>query len=493
MNQRLTPAFLTMLFLLGAATASAEEERPNVLMILADDLGYMDVSPYNPDTFYETPNIQRLAESAARFTDGYAANPVCSPTRYSIMTGTYPTRHDATDWFCGSQTARYRHAPLNCFMPVEEVTVAEAFKEAGYRTFFAGKWHLGPKPKHWPRNQGFDVNKGGNRCGSPSCVGGGYFSPYNNIRLEDGPKGEYLPYRLAKETSSFMRKNKDQPFFAALWLYEVHNPKQAPDYLKHKYKQKRAKLDLTRDEKFDLIEQVWPVNRPRKVRVRQSHPVYAGMVEAMDRAVGRVLKTLRELDLREETIVIFFSDNGGLSTAEGHNTSNRPLKAGKGWLYEGGIREPLIIRWPGKTEPGSTIDEPVTSTDFYPTLLDAADLPARPDQHKDGVSLVPLLTGEKQELDREALFWHYPHYSNQGGFPGGAIRMGPWKLIERYENGNVELYNVENDRSEQQDVAGKHPDRVNQMRNRLHDWYDEVDAKFLRPKGDNQNPWRPDP
>ena len=468
-------------------------ERPNVLFVLADDLGYMDVGAYNPATFYETPHIDSLAETGLMFTDGYAANPVCSPTRYSIMTGRHPSRDNHTDWFCGGRTERYRHAPYDCSMDTSQVTIGEAFRKAGYDTYFAGKWHLGPEPRHWPTQQGFDVNKGGWRAGSPSAYGGGgYFSPYNNPRLTDGPKGEYLPFRLAKETEAFMEAEREEPFFAVLSFYEVHNPRQAPDSLIEKYRRKRERLGLDRVDEFEGIEQVWPDAGPRKARVVQGHPIYAAMVEAMDRAVGRVLAALRENGLSDETIVVFTSDNGGLSTSEGHNTSNRPLRGGKGWLYEGGIREPWIIRWRGVTTERDSTDVLATSTDFYPTLLEMAGLPLRPDQHVDGTSLVPVLRGG-ETLDREALFWHYPHYSNQGGFPGGAIRMGRWKLIEDYEDGKVRLFDLETDLGERNNVAGTYPDRVDRMRDRLHAWYDEVDARFLRPREEGDSPWRPEP
>jgi arylsulfatase A-like enzyme len=335
------------------------------------------------------------------------------------------------------------------------------------------------------------VNKGGWRAGSPSAYGGGgYFSPYNNPRLTDGPEGEYLPFRLAEETEAFMEAEREEPFFAFLSFYEVHNPKQAPDSLIEKYRRKRERLGLDRVDEFEGIEQVWPEEPTRRARVVQGHPVYAAMVEAMDRAIGRVLGALRENGLSEETIVVFTSDNGGLSTSEGHNTSNRPLRGGKGWLYEGGIREPWIIRWPGVTTGRDSTDVPVISTDFYPTLLEMAGLPLRPEQHADGTSLVPVLRGDSS-LGREALFWHYPHYSNQGGFPGGAIRRGEWKLIEGYEEGRVRLFNLERDLGERNNVAGRHPERVDRMRARLHEWYEEVDARFLRAREEGQTPWRP--
>jgi arylsulfatase A-like enzyme len=512
-------AFALVLGLLAVALLSPsvqaqdDDEPLNVLLIIADDYGYMDSTAYNPDTFYDTPNLQRLAETGMRFTEAYVANPVCSPTRYSLMAGKYPSRHDATNWFAGRRHERFRSATLNAEMPVEEETIGEAFQDEGYTTFFAGKWHLGPDPKHWPENQGFDINKGGHSIGRPP---GGYFSPYDNPRLESGPDGEYLPFRLADETSQFLEDHQDEPFLAVLSFHEVHNPRQAPDELVEKYIQKRKRLGLDSEDEFDQdnssstvlgqktlddsdkfeeIEQVWPDRGPRQERVVQSHPVYAAMVDAMDQAIGRVLDRLEGLGLRDNTMVVFISDHGGLSTSEGHNTSNRPLRGGKGWIYEGGIRTPFLVRWPGVTEPGSVTNVPIMSTDLYPTFLDAANLPLKPDQHVDGESFVSVLKGGGEEdFDREPLYWHYPHYSNQGGPPAGAIRVGPWKLVERYEQGSVELYNVRQDLEEQNDLAEEYPDRVKRMRQQLHDWYQEVDAKFLRPYEDEDDPepWRPD-
>lgn len=475
----------------GGSPAENGGDRPNVLFILADDLGYMDIGAYAPDSFYETPNVDSLAAAGMLFTDGYVANPVCSPTRASIMTGRHPSRDNHTDWFCGDRTERFRHAEYDCSMAVEQLTLAEAFQAGGYDTYFAGKWHLGPEPRHWPENQGFDVNKGGWRAGSPSAHGaGGYFSPYDNPRLADGPDGEYLPFRLAEETEAFIEAERENPFFAFLSFYEVHNPRQAPDSLIEKYRQKRERLGLDEVDEFEGIEQVWPDAGERRARVVQGHPVYAAMVEAMDTAVGRVLAALEENGVSDNTVIIFVSDNGGLSTSEGHNTSNRPLRGGKGWLYEGGIRVPQIVLWPGHTQAGDTAAVPTTTMDFYPTLLDIANLPTHPEQHVDGTSLVPVLQGDSS-LEREALFWHYPHYSNQGGFPGGAIRMGEWKLIEDYEEGHVRLFDLAADRGERNNVAGRYPDRVERMQGRLHDWYQEVDARFLRGTDDHPNPWRP--
>lgn len=457
--------------------------QPNILFILVDDLGYMDIGANNPDTFYETPNIDALAASGMRFTDGYAANPVCSPTRYSIMTGKYPTRVQATNFFSGKREGLFKPAPLIDRMPLEEITIAEALKSAGYKTFFAGKWHLGPNEHYWPTKQGFDINKAGWTRGGP-YGGGKYFSPYGNPRIEDGPDGEHLPYRLASETMQFMEDNKNGPFLAYLSFYSVHTPLMAPDELVKKYEAKAKRLGLVGQQEFATEEQALPIQEERKVRISQQHAVYAAMMEAMDTNVGRVLDKLEELGIENNTVVCFMSDNGGLSTSEGLPTSNLPLRGGKGWTYEGGIREPYLIRWPGKTQPGSVNSTPVSSIDFYPTLLDIADV--KIDHSIDGISIVPELTGNGS-IDRDALYWHYPHYSNQGGFPSGAIRIGDWKLIERYEDGRVHLYNLKDDIGELNDLAKKHPDRVNSMKAKLHTWYQEVDAKFLQPR----EPWRP--
>jgi arylsulfatase A-like enzyme len=484
-------ALLIAVGVLLMPTAVADDVRtPNVVFFLVDDLGYMDVGVNHPDTFYETPNIDRLAAGGTNFTNGYAANPVCSPTRFSILTGRYPSRADATNFFAGKRGGRFQPATLNDRMPLEEFTLAEAFKAEGYATMFAGKWHLGPSEEFWPTKQGFDLNFGGFSRGGP-YGGKRYFSPYGNPRLADGPDGEHLPIRLAKETSNFIRQNKERPFFAYLAFYSVHTPLLAPQPLIEKYKAKAKRLGLEDQEAFADEEQVWPdAKQPRRVRQLQAHATYAAMVESMDRAVGNVLETLDELGLADDTIVCLTSDNGGLSTSEGSPTSNLPLRGGKGWIYEGGIREAFMIRAPKVAGQPKSCDVPVVSTDFYPTLLELAGLAAKPEQHLDGVSLVPLLKGNRS-IDRDAIYWHYPHYSNQGGFPGGAIRSGPWKLIERFEDGTVHLFNLADDIGEGTDVSGEHPQRVTAMRSKLHRWYIDVDAKFLRPQKDGPAPWRP--
>ncbi len=467
------------------------QKKPNFVFFLVDDLGYMDIGAYNPDTFYETPNVDRIAARAVRFTDGYAANPVCSPTRYSIQTGKYPTRVDATNFFAGRRAGRFDPAPLNDRMPLEEVTLAEALGQAGYSTAFLGKWHLGPTEEFWPRAQGYDINVAGHNAGGP--FKSGYFSPYYMPTLTDGPKGEHLPERLSREACGIIDGFHDRgdPFLVFFSFYSVHTPLRAPKELVEKYAKKAAALADADAEQFAEEEQVWPGAKARQVRIRQCHATYAAMMESMDTAVGRVLDKLDALGIDDNTVVLFMSDNGGLSTSEGSPTSNLPLRGGKGWLYEGGIREPFMIKWPGVTDRGATCSVPVISTDFYPTILDIAGLEPRPDQHRDGVSLVSLLEGNG-DIEREALYWHYPHYSNQGGIPGGAIRSGRYKLIERFEDGRVHLYDLESDIGERNDLAEAKPEIVTEMRKRLHAWYQDVDAKFLQAGPGGPQPWRPE-
>ena len=469
----------------GCRTRAAEATRkPNVLFILVDDLGWRDLGCFG-SPFYDTPNVDRLRAAGMKFTDAYAACPVCSPTRASIMAGKYPTRTGITDYINPAghnQPEKWRRntrllpAPYRDRMAHDEVTLAEAFKQAGYATFFAGKWHLGSEG-FWPEDQGFDVNKGGCERGGP-YGGKKYFSPYGNPRLADGPPGEHLPIRLGRETADFIEAHKEGPFLAYLSFYSVHSPHMTTKELRAKYTARQKDAPETR----------WGTEGERKVRLVQNHAVYAGMVEAMDTGVGIVLDRLERLGLADDTIVFFMSDNGGLSTSEGHVTSNLPLRAGKGWLYEGGIREPMLVRAPGLTPPGSVCSEPVISTDFYPTMLDLAGLPARPEQHVDGVSLRPLLEGKP--MDRGPLFWHYPHYGNQGGAPSGAVRDGPWKLIEWYEDGRLELFNLRDDPGETRNLAEAHPDRTKALHAGLVAWRKETGAKMPTPNP-KQKPGKP--
>ena len=464
----ITKRICAVIFTLLSLACALAAQPPNIVFILADDLGQRDLGCYG-STFYETPHLDQLARDGAKFTHAYAASPVCSPTRASILTGKWPHRTGVTDYLGAAQPGKWkrntilRPAPYSDRLSLDSTTIAEALKARGYATFFAGKWHLGPEA-HWPEDQGFDINKGGIEKGGP-YGGDKYFSPYGNPRLADGPPGEHLPDRLATETAGFIEGNKNKPFLAWLSFYSVHTPLIAREDLRQKYEAKRKNLGL---------EEKWGREGTRDVRLVQEHAVYAAMVEAMDLAVGKVLAKLDELGLRENTIVIFTSDNGGLSTSEGWPTANHPLRAGKGWLYEGGIREPLIIRWPARLKAGRVIDAPVSSPDFFPTLLAASG--ARPQDAKglDGVSLLPLLTGGT--LPERSLYWHYPHYGNQGGAPGSAIRDGSWKLIQWYESPNPELYNLATDPAETTNLFAKHPSRVAHLQTQLQTWLKQTGA-----------------
>ncbi|MDE5416749.1 sulfatase [Labilibaculum sp. DW002] len=455
---------------------------PNIVFILVDDLGWSDLACYGSD-FYETPNLDLLASEGIKFTNAYASCPVCSPTRASILTGKYPARLDITDWIPGRQathaaTSGQKLLPQDFKeeMSLEEYTVAEALKDNNYKTFFAGKWHLGEGSTYWPEYQGFDINKGGWKVGSPK---GGYFSPYLNPRLQDGPEGEYLTDRLTDESINFLKDNKKNPFFLYLSYYTVHNPLNAKPKVIEKYRKKAKQLGINKEDRFvdrSELKNVFGKGRFRE-RLVQDHAVYAAMVESMDENIGRLLQQIKALNLDDNTLIIFTSDNGGLSTSEGSPTSNLPLRGGKGWLYEGGIREPLIVKWNGITKRGSVCETAVTSADFYPTILDVVGLQALPQQHPDGISLVPLLQ-DQDSLIRDAIYWHYPHYSNQGGRPGGAIRSGKYKLIEFYEDMHVELYDLQDDMEERVNLANKYPKIVLDLKSKLHRWREEIHAKM---------------
>lgn len=459
-----------LLFVLSANGQAAD--RPNVVLILVDDMGLHDLS-VEGSTFYRSPNIDRLARGGMRFTQGYATCRVCSPSRASIQLGQFTARHGITNWI-GARSGmdwkrddRLLPAEYVHNLPHDDVSLAEAMKEGGYRTFFAGKWHLGGDGS-FPTDHGFDVNIGGHHRGSPP---GGFFSPYKNPKMKDGPKGESLTLRLADETAAFIRQNRDQPFFAMLSFYNVHAPVQTTRELWSKYQKAAPKLPAG-SERFK-------VDRTLPVRQVQDHPVYAGMVEVTDTAVGKVMKALDETGLTDSTIVIFTSDNGGVSSGDAYATSNLPLRGGKGRQWEGGIREPYYIRYPAVTKPNSTCDVPVTGADFYPTILELCGLPARTEQHVDGVSMVPLLRGEA--IDDRPLYWHYPHYDNQGGEPSSILREGDWKLIHYYDDGRNELYHLAVDGEERSDLSRSYPDRARQMSERLLAWLDLVDAKYPEP------------
>jgi arylsulfatase A-like enzyme len=452
--------------------------RPNILFILIDDLGWRDLSCYGSD-FYETPNIDRLAGEGLRFTDAYASCPVCSPTRASLLTGRYPARVGVTQFIGAHNVGRLGDVPYFHGLPLHEVSLAAVLREAGYQTWHVGKWHLGEQ-RTWPEAHGFEVNRGGCGWGTPH---GGYFSPYRMPTLDDGPEGEYLTDRLTDEAIALMRnRDPDRPFFLNLWHYAVHIPLEAPEPLVEKYRQKAKDLGLDAQPAIEEGERFPAMHlRHRRIqrRVIQSDPVYAAMIENLDANIGRLLDALEAEGLAEETLVVFTSDNGGESNFPPSPTCNAPLAEGKGWMYEGGTRVCQFVRWPGVTTPGAISDEPTTSTDWYPTLLDAAGLPPRPDQHRDGVSILPLLRGEPME--RGPIFWHYPHYSNQGETPACSVRDGDWKLIEHFEDGRLELFNLRDDLGEQHNRAEDDPERTRALHLRLIHWREQIEALIPKP------------
>lgn len=479
MNSKLNQTFILCLvswFFVAACTKNESLQRPNVLFILADDFGYHDLSCMG-SKYYETPNIDRISNEGMTFTDGYAACQVCSPSRASILTGKFPARHSITDWIGAAsgedwrKTGRYNKllpAAYEHTLSKKYITLPEAMKEAGYRTFFAGKWHLGEKGS-WPEDHGFDINKGGWDAGSPK---GGYFSPYENPNLKNGPDGENLSMRLANETVKFMKANNPkvtgQPVFAYLAFYAVHGPIETTREKWAKYRQKA--------EDLEIAETGYKMGHFLPIRQVQDNPIYAGLVEQMDDAVGVVLSGLKELGLDENTIVIFTSDNGGVAAGDSFSTSNLPLRAGKGYQFEGGIREPYFIKVPGLTKDGEKCSTPVSGTDFYPTILELTGLKLKPEEHNDGVSLVPLLKGET--IAERPLIWHYPHYGNQGGEPSSIIREGDWKLIHYYEDGHEELYNLKTDLEETTDIASDNQNLVKEMSTKLFAYLNEVGARF---------------
>ena len=466
-RKTLSTLCLGALFSIAIPSLNAGTSRaPNILFILVDDLGWADVGCFG-STFHETPNVDRLAEEGMRFTNAYAASPVCSPTRASILTGKYPARVNF-----------WRASPTES-LALEEITLAESMKEGGYRTAHMGKWHLQIHQEkgheHYPEAQGFDVNIGGHGAGQP----GSFWFPYKSKKgskndvpdLEDGKPGDYLTDVLTDKAIEFMEDSGDQPFFLNLWYYSVHTPVTGKEDKVAKYKEKLAKQ---RGSKSMAPRE----DHDRWTRSQQDNPEYAAMVESMDDNVGRLLDFLKSSGLDGNTVVVFMSDNGGLSSntsPKGGPTSNLPLRAGKAWVYEGGIREPLIMKWPGATKAGSVCDVPVVSTDFYPTLLEMAGLPLKPKQHLDGVSLTGLLKGSADRLDREALYFHFPqnHHVNGMG-ASAAIRVGDYKLVERFSNGKVELYNLKDDLGEQNDLAASLPEVADRLKKILHDWRDET-------------------
>ena len=444
-----------MLALLALECAAAA--KPNILFILIDDMGWMDLGCQgNPHL--KTPNIDRFATEGVRFTDAYAPAPVCSPTRAALMTGHSPARLHLTnhlphqDRFTPPES-KLLPAEMRDHLPLEYTTIAERLRdEAGYATAFIGKWHLykGREEKFAAQFQGFDINIGGCSYGGPPT----FFDPYRIPFLSDRKKGEYLPDRLADETISFMRKQVEakKPFYVALWNYTVHWPMEAPAEFIAKWAD--------------------------KPKLGYNHKVYPAMLETMDLAIARVLGELERLKIEEETFVVFTSDNGPF----GGVGDARPLRGDKGHLYEGGIRVPLIVRWPGKVEAGKVRGDPVILTDFYPTLLEVAGLKPRKHYPGDGESLLPLLT-DKGDLERDAIFWHYPNFAfHRDNRLGSAIRMGDYKLIEFFDRNEVELYNLRVDLGEKKNLAGVEAGRVQEMRKRLSRWREKSGARMPRPR-----------
>ncbi len=442
------------------SSADAASSKPNVVLILADDLGWKDLSCYGSE-FYETPNIDKLARDGVKFNQAYSACTVCSPTRAAILTGKYPARLHVTDWIPGQMpdNPKLIVPDWTKYLPLDEISLGRAFHNAGYATASIGKWHLGGE-QYFPDKQGFDINLAGTDAPNPKS----YFAPYKITTLKEGPDGEYLTDRLGDEAEKFIETNKDKPFFLYFPEFAVHLPLQAKKKIVAKY-EKKIRPGMT-----------------------QTNAIYAAMLESMDDTVGRVRRKLEELKLADKTIIVFASDNGGRVPT----TSNLPLRVGKGSCYEGGTRVPFIVYWPNVTKAGSVCETPVISMDMYPTLLEIAGEKSAGKKGVDGVSLVPLLK-QNGKLKRDELFWHYPHYQHYqlgGATPYGAIRKGDFKLIEFFDDMRVELYNLREDIGEQHNLASEMPEKVKELRNRLHDWRKQVGAQMpsRNPKYDPSRP-----
>jgi len=441
-----------LLVLFGALLAFPAQAKPNIVFYFIDDLGWTDVS-FMGSKYYETPHVDQLSKEGMKFMSAYANAPNCAPSRACLLSGQYGPRHGI---YTVGNSDRGK-AQFRKLIPTKNttvladrfVTIAESLQSAGYVTATMGKWHLGTDPT----TQGFDVNIAGKHWGSPS--GGGYHSPYNYPNLVNREKGEYLTDRLGQEACKFIEANKDKPFFLYLTHYAVHTPIQSKPGLKAKYQNKN------------------PVGGHKNA-------AYAGMIESMDDSIGAVQATLKRLKLEENTVVIFFSDNGG----HGGVTSNAPLRGSKGMLYEGGIREPLVVKWPGVTKPGAVCNEPVIGVDLYPTFLEMAGARRPKNYQLDGLSIAQLLRDSTASLDRKALHWHFPCYlqgytTRHGPFrttPAAAIRMGDWKLIEFFENGKLELYNLKNDLSEKNNLAQKMPAKTKELHAAMLKWRKSVKA-----------------
>jgi arylsulfatase A len=490
-------------------------EPMNVVLFLVDDLGWRDVGCYG-SPFYDTPNIDRLAKQGVRFTSAYAACHVCSPTRASLLTGKYPATLNLTDWLTGRRDfpfQKLKNVKINQHLPYDIKTLPKVLKAHGYSTAIFGKWHLGEDPDSTAR-QGFDLHLPDWNRGWPK---NGYHYPYGMKGFEAGEKDEYLTDRLTDESLKYIEQNKHKPFFLYLSHFAVHDPIEGRSDLVEKYRHKLksqgapkghpyilegpprrehprsgvALNHLLGDESYQGFR-VFP-DQTIKVKQHQDNIQFAAMVESMDESLGRILEKLEALDLDDHTLIIFYSDNGGMSAAnfwnperviptkdldKAYSTSNVPLRGGKGWLYEGGIRVPLIVKWPRQGLQGSVCDVPVTSPDVYPTILEILGVRGHTDQ-TDGMSLAPLLKGQP-DIDRNAIFWHFPHYSNHGmQSPGGAVRSGEYKLIEYFETGYVQLFNVKHDVGEQCDLSELEPEKVVALQAMLQQWRRRVGARMM--------------
>ncbi len=455
-------AWCVVLATILTSAAHAAPDRPNIILILADDLGWSDVGCYG-NRFHETPHIDRLAADGLRFTDFYAAGPVCSPTRASILCGQHPARTGITDFIPGYRRpyARLDTPPTLHHLRPEAATVAGLLQTAGYATGYFGKWHLG-EPDDLPTAHGFDT--------AVVTTGGHFAPPLITLPAKELPKGTYQAERITDEAVEFMHENRDRPFFVMVSYAVPHVPLQARDELIRKYAQKPPPAGAV------------------------GHPVYAAMIEHLDRGVGRIVDELEALGVKNQTAVFFTSDNGALSWIFDKNqkpiiTSNAPLRDQKGSLYEGGIRVPLIVRWPGRVPPGTTCTEPAVSCDLLPTLAEMAGLKTAPTQIIDGLSLSLVLKDPRAKLDREAIYFHYPHYHTAD--PAGAIRAGRWKLIESFERGTIELYDLERDAGETRDLARQEPKIAGELHQKLNAWRSDIGAK-MPVKNSHYDPARAD-
>lgn len=434
--------------------------QPNIIFVLADDLGWADINCFDPlnRQYYETPNIDKLAQEGMRFTQAYTNAANCSPTRAALISGQYYP-HQPIYHVGNSPSGKMISAPNAHELPADKITIAEALKAGGYATALIGKWHIGAPPATGPVQQGFDVNIGGYNMGNPGGWEGGYFQPNHNPYIEDAKEGEYLTDYLTRKAIDFTKEHQNQPFFLYLSYYTPHTPLQAPEDLVEKYRKKKGKAG-------------------------HNNPAYAAMIESLDQNIGKLMHSLDELGMAENTIFIFYSDNGGvgsydyLNHAKDNITDNAPLKGGKANFYEGGIRVPLIIRWPKVIEAETKTDEPVIGIDFYPTLLETAGIEKPANYLLDGLSLFPLFQNPEITLDRQSLYWHFPGYPNNPWRTGpvSVIRQGPWKLLKFYETDLVELYNLNQDMSEQYDIANEQAEVRDRLQTQLEAWLEENQA-----------------